>query len=125
MNPIFVGVVARIREKLPSLDVRTDQGDVVRMHAGRMLVTIEQKGAEYVAKIISLEGKTDFDTTLHGTLASGNLAEFEVAVLRALRTFGRETRRGKLLEIANEFRAAGLGRSRRNDRRDTSRVRGR
>jgi hypothetical protein len=84
MNQSLYKLVDRIRERFPRLDVRTDQCDVIRIISKGVLVGIEQKGDEFIATFISLEGEHDFETTVIKTLSSTDLGDFEMMVLPAL-----------------------------------------
>ncbi len=86
MKQDLVRLVDRIREQYPGLDVRTDQCDIVRIITKKVLVGVRHEEIKYTADFISLEGKSDFETTLMATLVDTDIAIFEERLLKALAT---------------------------------------
>ena len=80
----FRGLVERIREQFPSLDVRTDQGNIIRILTKGGMVGILREGDEYKAQFISFEDDCDFETTLTKTVASRDFSAFQEEVLESL-----------------------------------------
>ena len=84
MNKQLSNLVDLIRAQFPKMDVRTDQSEMVRAMTKGLLVTLEQLGDRFVAKVISLESEYDFESTLLKTLSSDDRASFETQVLAEL-----------------------------------------
>ena len=84
MNQNLNKLADQIREQFPRLDVRTDQCDVVRVYARGVLVSIQQKGEEFIADFMSLDGNYDFETPIIKSLSSSEIGAFDVKVLEAL-----------------------------------------
>lgn len=84
MNKKLVNLVSMIHTRFPLLDVRTDQCDMVRVISKRVLVGILEQQGEFEARFTSLEGETDFESTLLKTISSSSLHDFEERVLGAL-----------------------------------------
>jgi hypothetical protein len=77
-------LVDRIRERFPTLDVRTDQCEIVRLIAKGIVVGIRQQRDQFRADVISLGHEKDLDTTLIKTVMASDRDEFEAQLFKEL-----------------------------------------
>lgn len=80
----FGGLVDRLRERFPGLDIRTDQCNILRVLAKGVVVAIQREGDKYKAQFISLEDECDFESTLTKTVTSTDFAAFQEEVLESV-----------------------------------------
>ena len=77
-------VAALLRQKRPTIDIRTDQCDLVRIHAGQKLVGVRTVGGMFEATVVLLEGDLDFETEVEGVLTAESAEQIVDKVLCAV-----------------------------------------
>lgn len=86
MTRILEDVLPKVRDRFPSLDVRTDQCDIIRIITKTRLMTLRESGGEFVGSIYALDGDCDFETPLVREYRKVKSNEFAEVVIRDLAT---------------------------------------
>jgi hypothetical protein len=74
-------VATLLRQRRPTIEVRTDQCDIVRVHAGRKLVGVKTVEGVFEATVVLLEGDIDFETEVKSVLRARSAEQIVDKVL--------------------------------------------
>lgn len=77
MRQELLDIAMRLHERFPSIDIRTDQCDMIRIITKEVFISVVAGGGGYEAKVSSLTSDNDFETPLLRRLACRDRATFE------------------------------------------------
>jgi len=76
MTAELEGLAGEIRRRFPSLDVRTDQCEIIRIHLKKRAISLKVKEGRFYGGVYALDGECDFETPVLAEFWGTDLEEF-------------------------------------------------